>query len=99
MQTNQMQTTTSAPRPSLFADTWLLLTLRWQLAWNGFKSRKTGAKVLYIIGALWITVVAVGVSGSLGLVAGSLLREFPDSHLDTLIPGLILSAATLLILF
>src|SRR5689334_14078025 len=99
MQTNQMQTTYTTPRPSLLSDTWLLLTLRWQIAWNAFKGRKTWAKVLYVIGALWIGAVAVGISGSVGLLAGSLLHEFPEQHLDTAIPGLILTAATALILF
>lgn len=99
MQNTYIQPANTAPRSSLIGDIWLLLTLRWHLAWNGFKGRKTWAKVLYIIGALWIALFAGGLSGSVGLLAGSLLHEFPDQHLDTLMPGLILTAATILILF
>ena len=46
---------------STLADTWLLITLRWQLAWNNFWSRKLAAKVLSVIATLSLAIIAVGV--------------------------------------
>src|SRR5438552_1148288 len=82
----------------MIADTWLLLTLRWQLAWNKFRSRKPAAKALSVIGMVWIGVVAGGLSSLVGGAAGVLLRNNPEQGLDTVIPGLILTGATFLIL-
>ena len=83
---------------TMLADTWLLMTLRWQLSWNGFRSRKLYAQVLTIIGVLVVAGTAIFISGLMGVLAGALLRQFPEQHLDTIIPGLILTAVTLLIL-
>jgi hypothetical protein len=82
----------------MIADTWLLLTLRWHLAWNAFRARKTGAKVLYIVGSLVVAGFALLLSGSAGILAGVALRQFADAGLDTLLPGLILTGTTFLIL-
>lgn len=82
----------------LAADTWLLLTLRWQLAWNGFRSRRSASQV---ITALFLTVAmgftAVG-TANIGWLLGSVLRRFPQPALEGLVPGLILSAITLILL-
>ncbi|MSP14083.1 MAG: hypothetical protein EXR62_14150 [Chloroflexi bacterium] len=78
-------------------DTWLLLSLRWQVAWNGFLSRKPLAKVLLVLGALWIGVIVGGGSAALGYGAGSLLRRFPQLHLEPLIPGAILTAIAVIL--
>src|SRR5438045_3845131 len=82
----------------MISDTWLLLTLRWRLAWNTFRARKIAAKVLYVIGMLAIGGFAIFFSGGAGIIAGLALRRFPDSGLDTLLPGLVLTGTTLLIL-
>ncbi len=82
----------------MIADTWLLLSLRWQIAWNSFRSRKPVVKVLSILGVLWLGGIGVVTSGGLGFGAGVALRRFPESHLDTLIPGVILTAVGLIVL-
>src|SRR5262245_10161811 len=83
---------------TLLADTWLLITLRWQIAWNGFMARKPAAKVLYVLGMLTIAGFAVFFSGGAGFVAGAALRQFPEAKLDTILPGLVITGTTLLIL-
>lgn len=85
------------PRP-LLSDTWLLLALRRQVAWNGFRSRRRASQVFT---AVFLTVVlglgAVG-TANIGWLIGSLLRRFPQPALEGLIPGLILSAIAVILL-
>ncbi|MBF6612723.1 MAG: hypothetical protein IVW55_06290 [Chloroflexi bacterium] len=82
----------------MIADTWLLLMLRLQIGWNNFKSRKLLPKVLTVIGALWVGGVLVATSGVIGTFAGVLVSDNPDQHLEALLPGVILTAVTLLVL-
>ncbi|MGH2353420.1 MAG: putative ABC transporter permease subunit [Chloroflexota bacterium] len=82
----------------MLADTWLLLTLRWQVAWNGFRSRRLPAKVGIALGTLALVVVAGGGAVSLGWGLGGLLRRFPQWQLEGVLPGLILTAISLILL-
>ncbi|MBI3943519.1 MAG: hypothetical protein HY326_10945 [Chloroflexi bacterium] len=81
----------------MLTDTWLLLSLRWQVAWNSFLSRKLLAKVLMVLGVLWIGITVGGGSAALGYGAGALFRRFPELHLEPLIPGVILSAIAVIL--
>ena len=82
----------------MIADTWLLITLRWQVAWNGFLARKLTYKVLTVLAAISFAVIAGGVSALVGFGAGLLVRNTSDRHYDALIPGGILTAVTFLLL-
>lgn len=82
-----------------FADLWLLLRLRWQVNWNTFRARKRSSQALYALGALWVTVTAGGGAAATGYGAGALLRRFPELGLEPLLPGLLLTAVALLVLF
>lgn len=82
-----------------FADLWLLLGLRWQIAWNQFRSRKPVSQIVYAVGGLWLAIVAGGVSATIGFGAGAALRYFPRLGLEPLLPGLILTVVALLVLF
>ena len=82
----------------MISDTILLLTLRLHLAWNGFRARKPGAQALYIIGMLAIGGFVTLLSSGAGILAGATLRQVPEAGLDSVLPGLILTGATLLIL-
>ena len=83
----------------MIADIRLLFALRWTIGWNNFRSRKVPAKVLTVIGFVFLAATAGTLSSVAGIVAGVLLRAFPGQHLDTIIPGAILTAASMLILF
>lgn len=82
----------------MLADTNLLLTLRWQLAWNTFRSRKLIRKILLVAVFGWIAVAFAGGSASIGYGAGAILRRFPALQLESLMPGLILTVVALLLL-
>lgn len=82
----------------MIADTGLLLHLRWQVVWNGFRRRPIGIQILIAVGSLWGIIAVGGLTTGLGFGAGALLHEFADVHLDWLLPGLILSVAMLLLL-
>lgn len=81
----------------MIADTWLLLTLRWRIGWNNFRSRKVPMKVLTVLGLFWAGVVMAFFSTLIGGGAGFLLRTYDRPGLAALIPGLILTAETLLL--
>src|SRR5262245_31975513 len=83
---------------TMISDTILLLKLRWQLAWNGFRARKPGLQVLYVLGLLTIGGFVALLSSGAGILAGAVLRQFPEAGLDSVLPGLILTGTTLLIL-
>jgi hypothetical protein len=82
----------------VIADTWLLLSLRFQVAWNSFMGRKLYARVLSVLGGLWLAAMGGTFSVLIGLGAGIVLRNFPDAGIDALVPGVILSGVTLLLL-
>lgn len=82
----------------MFADTWLLLTLRWHVGWNTFRHRKLAAQIFSILGGLiFAGVISLGFFG-LGVALGLLLKDFPDRDIAALIPGGLLTALTLLML-
>jgi ABC-2 type transport system permease protein len=82
----------------MFADTWLLLQLRWHVAWNTFRHRSMAARVFSVIG----TVVFAGAVGlgffALGVGLGFVSREFPDPDLAALLPGGLLAALSVIML-
>ena len=83
---------------SMFADTWLLLQLRWHVAWNTFQHRSTAAKVFSVLGTVVFgLVVGLGFL-ALGAGLGFLLREMPDPDLAALLPGGLLTALSLIML-
>ena len=82
----------------MIADTWLLVSLRWRMLWNGLRHRSLLSKLGLGIGALWLIVAVGGFAAALGYGAGRLLHEFPTWHLEALIPGAILTVITLFLL-
>jgi ABC-2 type transport system permease protein len=83
---------------SLAADTWLLVQLQWLLAWNQFRSSKLLRKIFAVIGFLAATLGGGWFSALVGYGAGILLRRLPQYGFEPLIPGLILTAVTLILL-
>ncbi|MGN6811287.1 MAG: putative ABC transporter permease subunit [Thermomicrobiales bacterium] len=81
-----------------FADLWLLLGLRWQVAWNTFKGRKPIAKIGVVIGGLWIAFFLASAAASIGYGAGRLLQHFPDLRLEPLLPGALLTVVAAIVL-
>lgn len=82
----------------MIADTLLLISLRWRLAWNTFRSRRLIIKLVSALGTVALVVFAGGFSSGIGFTAGAVLSRFPELQLESLMPGLILSAVTLLLL-
>src|SRR6476660_8289095 len=82
----------------MFADTWLLLSLRWQVGWNTFKHRKLAAQIFSVVGGLLFAALVVLGFFALGVALGYLLREFPDRDLAALLPGALLTGLALLML-
>lgn len=82
----------------VFSDTWLLLSLRWQIGWNSFRARKTVTQVFSVIGGVMLFLLFGTISAVAGVLAGLLLRQFPESGLESVIPGLILTAVALFLL-
>lgn len=81
-----------------FSDLWLLLGLRWTLIWNTFRGRKWWQQALQVLGLLWL-VGWLGLGSVLaGFGVGGLLRRFPDTPLESLLPGLILTTVAAIIL-
>lgn len=80
----------------MIADTFLLLTLRLQVTWNTFRSRKLIRQALIVVFFLAAGVAMLGFASSFGYVAGAILRRFPRLQLEPLMPGLILGIVTLL---
>jgi len=82
----------------MLSDTWLLITLRWRLTWNSFRGRKWFIQILIVLGLLGMTAGAGTFSALVGYGAGSFLHRFSQFHLDSLIPGLILTAVSIILL-
>src|SRR5262245_33166311 len=82
-----------------FSDLWLLLTLRARVGWNTFRAQKGWQQALQVIG------VTVGVgfgsvfTASLGFGLRYGHRYTPDLQLSATLPGLILTAVGILVLF
>lgn len=83
----------------MIADTLLLLQLRWQLNWNNWRKRTRWRKILTLVGVLWLTVLGGGLSGAIGWGSAAVVRRFLGAGLEPLVPGLILTAAALILLF
>jgi ABC-2 type transport system permease protein len=86
-------------RSSLWSDTLLLVGLRWRVAWNSFRARKTATQVLSVLGGAALFLLFAFLSAGAGTFAGVLLSRFPEMHLEAAIPGFILMAVVLLLLF
>ncbi len=82
----------------LLADTWLLLSLRWQLTWNTIRSgRRLGRAASLLFGLAFLGLAAFG-TGATGQVVGVLLRRYPGSGLEGLLPGAVLTLIMLILL-
>jgi ABC-2 type transport system permease protein len=80
----------------MIRDLVLLVSLSFQVSWNRFWRMKLWRKLLNI-GLLGIFGISVGfVSGVIGMAAGSLLKRYPQFQLESLLPGLLLTAIALL---
>jgi ABC-2 type transport system permease protein len=82
----------------LIADVWLLARLRWQISWNRFVRRTLAKKIGYVIFWLAVCLGAGLFSALVGFLAGDLLRHYPQTGLESLLPGLLLTGMTLLLL-
>lgn len=82
----------------MIEDTLLLFTLQWQRGWNEFRQRRFWSKLAYGIGLFWLVGGGGAISAGIGFGAGAILRSFPELGLDALLPGLILTAVTLILL-
>ncbi|MDQ3928659.1 MAG: hypothetical protein M3328_05875, partial [Chloroflexota bacterium] len=82
----------------VLSDTWLLLKLRWQITWNSFRARRTSTQVFSVVGSVVLFLFFAALSSGAGLLAGALLRRFPDAELEPVIPAVILTAVALLLL-
>ncbi|MBI3242640.1 MAG: hypothetical protein HYZ49_10145 [Chloroflexi bacterium] len=80
----------------MIADTFLLLTLRLQVEWNTFRSRKLIRQILIVVLFLAVGAVMISFASGFGYGAGAILRRFPRLQLEPLMPGLILGIVTLL---
>ena len=83
---------------AVLSDTWLLLALRWQISWNSFRARKTTTQVFSVVGSLVLFIFFAAVSAGAGLLAGAVLRRFPDAELEPVRPALILTGVVLFLL-
>lgn len=83
---------------SLWSDTWLLTQLRWMVAWNTFRSSRLVRKIFAVLGTLSIVLFGGGFSAVIGLTAGTVLKRFPQYGFEPLMPGLILTATTAILL-
>ncbi|QLQ08497.1 MAG: hypothetical protein HZY76_22630 [Anaerolineae bacterium] len=82
----------------MIADTWLLLQLRWQLTWNGWRHRRLSRKLLYLLGLGFMAFMLAPFSASIGYGSAALVEFMGGSAVEHLMPGLILTAATVLLL-
>ena len=82
----------------MIQDLILLVGLQSQTSWNQFWHMKLGRKLLNIFVFGLIGVMLIFVSGAVGLGAGTLLKRSPELQLESLLPGLILTAIALLLL-
>ena len=82
----------------MFADTWLLLTLRWHVTWNTFRHRSTAAQIFTVLGAVILAIMVGSGFFALGVGLGFILRQFPDPDLAALLPGALLTGLSLIML-
>lgn len=82
----------------MIADTILLLSLRWQVTWNTFKDFKLIRKIATVVFLIAVGAGMLAFSLGVGYTAGAILGRFPGLQLEPLMPGLILTAITLLLL-
>lgn len=82
----------------MIQDLILLVGLQFQTSWNRFWRMKLGRKLLniFVFGLLGVSLIFV--SGAVGLGSGTLLQRYPEFQLESLLPGLILTAIALLLL-
>ena len=82
----------------MIQDLILLVGLQFQTSWNRFWRMKLGRKLLniFVFGLLGVSLIFV--SGAVGLGSGTLLQRYPELQLESLLPGLILTAIALLLL-
>lgn len=83
---------------AVISDTRLLLSLRWQIAWNSFRARKATTRVFSVVGSLVLFIFFAALSAGVGLLAGAILRRFPDAQLEPAIPGVVLAGVALFLL-
>lgn len=83
----------------MIADTWLLLQLRWQMTWNGWRHRKLSRRILSFVALGFLAVTLIPAAGAAGYGSAALVQFFGGSSLEHLMPGAILTLATLLLLF
>jgi ABC-2 type transport system permease protein len=83
----------------LFSDIRLLLTLRWQVTWNStFRSDRRVRRVVSLVFALVMLAIAGVGTGAAGRLVGLVLRRGVAPGLEGLLPGLVLSLITLVLL-
>lgn len=82
----------------MIADTWLLLQLRWQMSWNGWRHRKLSRKLLSLLGLGFLAVFLIPFAASIGYGSAALVQFLGGTAVEHLMPGLILTAATALLL-
>ena len=76
---------------AVIADTWLLVSLRWQMLWNGLRARSLLSKLWLGFGLLWLVLGVGGFSAALGYGAGRLLTRSPPGTLRRCFPARILT--------
>jgi ABC-2 type transport system permease protein len=82
----------------MLADTWLLVTLRWHLTWNGFRKRSVTARILSVLGMLLFAgFISFGAAG-LGIALGAALSRSPDPDIAILLAAAVLAVVSLLLL-
>jgi ABC-2 type transport system permease protein len=82
----------------MMADTWLLLGLRWQTAWNGFRHARAWRQALTILAMVAVAVGLGSFSAAVGVLFGEILRHFPTANLDALLPGVLLTIVAVILL-
>jgi ABC-2 type transport system permease protein len=82
----------------MIADTWLLLGLRWQTAWNGFRHARAWRQALTILAMVGVALGLGSFSTAIGVLFGEILRHFPTANLDALLPGVLLTIVALILL-
>jgi ABC-2 type transport system permease protein len=100
----QQELAASVPAPSqgglrgLLSDTWLLISLRWHLTWNGFRKRSMAARVLSVLGmVLFGLFISAGAAG-MGIALGAVLRRSPDPSIAILLVAAVLAVVSVLLL-
>ena len=82
----------------MIQDLILLVGLQSQTSWNQFWRMKLGRKLLNIFVFGLMGIMLIFASGAVGLASGTLLKRSPELQLESLLPGLILTAIALLLL-